>query len=210
MLQFSFYIYFIMKKVQWLLGAFFILITISTLYLVLIKQDVGVYGENGIIENFQAGLLAVTGFIFLIPLILKQARGDKLVLIFLSYLCFGFFLREVDVEYLDVPEILITLGSGKGRNIILAICFFSILGYALLHFRYYLDVAKKFFQSTAGKVVLTAFAVLIIGEQFEDLEDLPHHVFIEELFELVSFFLLTSCAFLMWDNSKNHPNPIHT
>ena len=68
------------------------------------------------IENIQAILLALGIFVFLFP---HQHNAYSSLQYALALLCFSFLLRELDVEKLDIPVILQTLGSGPGKRVLL-------------------------------------------------------------------------------------------
>lgn len=155
----------------------------------------GVYlaDENSIVENSQALLNLITCALFLMACRHCEA---SLRLLFLFFACLGwaFFLREVDVEKFDLPELVILLGSGKGRNAMLVVFFLSILATASLRFKYYLKLSISFLKTLPGKLILTCGALLICSDLAEKSDSLPHHVIFEELLELVGFAVLTIAA----------------
>lgn len=159
---------------------------------VMLFNDPSVYGENNLLENTQVLTLLLTLILFTLP-ILDRFRNDRLLSIFFSFLALGFILRELDVEKFDLPSIMITLGSGEGRNIILAIGVLSTLAYALFKFRYYLDLAICFIRGRTGFATLAAGLFLVIGDIFENFQ-IQHHILYEESFELVGYSVLLMAA----------------
>ena len=156
--------------------------------------DVGVYDENNLLENTQAVILALSFLMFLMP-ILNSGRRDRLLAAFFAMLALGFILRELDVERLNVPNLLVLLGSGDGRNILLATGFSCILVIALFNFRYYLNLASCFLRARVGVTAMVAGIFLVLGDTFESI-DITHNVLFEESLELMgyAFFLAASSS----------------
>ena len=89
-------------------------------YSVYARNKTSIYAENGLLENIQVITIAIV----------YQKRTDKLILLFFSFLCLSFALREVDVEDLSIPSVLKYIGSGIGRNVLLAAGFVTMFSYA--------------------------------------------------------------------------------
>ncbi|MDG0970474.1 MAG: hypothetical protein P8O06_11605 [Porticoccaceae bacterium] len=159
---------------------------------VMVLGDVSVYDENNLLENIQALTLGLSLLLFLMPLA-DRSRNDRLIAAFFSVLVVGFILRELDVEKFDLPSIIVFVGSGKGRNAMLAIGFFVLLSVAVFNFRYYFSLAKCFIRSRVGITAIIAGIFLIVGDMFEKI-DIPHHVLIEESFELIGYTILLAAA----------------
>jgi len=162
-------------------------------YLVVILDKDTIYAENGLLENLQVLTLLVSCITFFTPVI-NQKRKDKSMLLFFSLLSLAFILREVDVERLDVPSILIFLGSGVGRNTLLSLGFIAIIIYAVLNFTHHKKLAKLFFSSRGGVLLIFAGIFLITGDRFEHHGPKDLHVFIEEMFELLGYVFMLVAA----------------
>jgi len=180
------------KKISSLVQYFIIGVIAWSFYGVIGLNDFNIFDENNLIENTQAFVLLLVFFLFLVPLF-EPFRGDKLIAVFFAILTLAFLLREVDIEKFDLPKILILLGSGNGRNILLALGFLSTLGFALFKFRYYLDLARCFLRNRTGFATLVAGLFLIVGDMFEKI-DVPYHVLYEESLELLGYAFLLSAA----------------
>ena len=156
--------------------------------------DVGVYDENNLLENTQAVILALSFLMFLVP-ILNSGRRDRLLAVFFAMLALGFILRELDVERLNVPNLLVLLGSGDGRNILLATGFSCVLVIALFNFRYYLNLASCFLRARVGVTAMVAGIFLVLGDTFENI-DIAHNMLFEESLELMgyAFFMAASSS----------------
>lgn len=152
------------------------------------------YSENGLLENMQAAVLAVACLTFLLPVIFKQRR-DKLILLFFALLCYAFVLRELNVEDFErIPEPIRFFGFGKGRNISVGTALILILSVAALNFSSHINQAIRFLKSKPGALVLTAGALLFLAEFFEKGTSFPHHVYLEEIIELLAYVLLLLAA----------------
>ena len=136
--------------------------------------------------------LALALVFFLVP-VFDSVRNDRLIAVFLSLLSLGFILRELDVEQFDLPNLLILLGSGKGRNLLLGTGLLLTLVTALFKFRYYLSLSRCFFRHGAGIATLFAGLFLVVGDIFEKI-DIPYHVLYEESLELVGYAILLLAA----------------
>ena len=180
------------KKISSLVQYFIIGVIAWSFYGVIGLNDFNIFDENSLLENTQAFVLLLVFFLFLVPLF-EPFRGDKLIAVFFAILTLAFLLREVDIEKFDLPKILILLGSGNGRNILLALGFLSTLGFALFKFRYYLDLARCFLRNRTGFATLVAGLFLIVGDMFEKI-DVPYHVLYEESLELLGYAFLLSAA----------------
>lgn len=155
-----------------------------------------IYAENGLIENLQAGMLAFACVFYLLTAFFSK-RSDKLIILFCALLCYGFVLREVDVERFDVPSWILFVGSGWGRNAILTLVFFVIISCAVWRdFYFYKNASIAFVKSRPGVLWLVGGVFLLVGDFFEKHNAITHHVFFEEMAELLGcvFILLSSIA----------------
>jgi membrane-associated PAP2 superfamily phosphatase len=171
-------------------------------YSVYVLNQTSIYAENRFLENAQVFILALAGLIFSLP-IAYQKRTDKLLLLFFAFLCLSFILREVDVEELNIPNILIYIGSGIGRNVLVVAGFVSILSCAIYNITHYKTVLRNFLLSIDGVLIIIAGVLLFVGEYFEDAHSLSHNVFLEEATELLSYVLILLVAFTYAKDRKN-------
>lgn len=149
-----------------------------------------IYAENGLIENSQACLLAISCIIYLANVALEE-KPKKLILLTCSLLCYTFLLRELDIEKFDIPYTLKLIGSGVGRNTTIGAAFAAIFVYvALRNYSYYKKTALKFIGSRPGFLLMAVGAFLLIGDYFEKHKTITHHVFFEETFELFAYVLI--------------------
>jgi hypothetical protein len=176
--------------------SFFVAVFIWASHAVFVLDNVIVYSENGLLENMQVGLIAASCFFFLTPLALKM-KPEKLTHLFCFWLCYSFLVRELDIERLDAPDFLVLIGSGMGRNIILALGFISLTGYGFSKFSYYKEVGLAFLKSMSGLLLMLGGLFLVIGTLFEISSSINQNVLFEELFELGGYcFILVSALSL--------------
>ncbi|MFT5082702.1 MAG: hypothetical protein ACI9Y1_000732 [Lentisphaeria bacterium] len=161
-----------------------------------------IYAENGLLENIQVLTLTVASIGFIVPTFHNE-RSDKLITLFFAFLCFSFVLRELDVEKLNVPDILIFFGSGTGRNVMLASGFLAIALYAARNVAYYKTLALDLVFSERGIMLSLAACLLYSGQYFEDLETLQHHVLFEELCELSAYAAILIVAHSYKNRTRN-------
>ncbi len=164
-------------------------------YCTFILDDSSIYEENGIMENSQVVLQIAAIMVFLYTA-LTQQRNDKLILVFFSWLCLSFFLREIDVEYLDIPETIKWFGHGTGRALLLVSTLLAILIYAFTHFTYYKKLSMEFILSYKMLGMISAGLLLVTGEVFENITTLKHNIFMEEAFEFAGYGLILIMAIL--------------
>jgi hypothetical protein len=182
--------------------SFFVAVFIWASHAVFVLDNVNVYAENGPLENMQVGFIVMSCFTFLSPLTLKK-NPEKLTHLFCFWLCYSFLVRELDIERLDAPDFLVLIGSGMGRNIILAVGFISLTGYALSKFSYYKEVALAFLKSKTGLLLMLGGLFLVIGTLFEISSSINQNVLFEELFELGGYcFILVSALSLHFSYSQ--------
>ena len=157
-------------------------------------NQTGIYQENSWLENAQVALL-FAGFVVCLVTLIKGGRADKLALGFCTFLTYSFLLRELDVETLNVPAWVVSIGSGSGRNTIGGIALLAILVIGLFNFKYYLGLVKQAFTHPLMPYLYATLACLLIADLGERAHFILHYVFIEEAFELIAYCLLL-CAML--------------
>ena len=161
-----------------------------------------IYAEDGLIENIQASFLAIACLVYLAVAVLDK-QSKTLILLFCSLLCYGFVLRELDVEKLNVPSAIKFMGSGVGRNASVGAAFAAILIYVgFSGFTQHVKTAVAFFKVKSGALLLVAAVFLFVGEFFEKQTEMVFHVFYEEMLELLGylFILLSSLSVVPFFN----------
>lgn len=164
-------------------------------YSVFILKDFGVFGENHLLENLQALTLLAVLTVYMVS-VLQSRRNDRLLCIFFVWLTVGFLLREVDIDELNFSAFLVQWGSGSGRNLLLALAFGTMVITALIRLRFYIGLARQFLVSKPGVMTLASGVLLIVGDICEKVS-FTHHVFFEEVFELIAYAVLLRAATLL-------------
>jgi hypothetical protein len=153
------------------------------------NNNTHIYAENGLLENIQACILAITFVVYLVNSAVEK-NCCRLILLSCSLLCYAFLLRELDVEKFDIPYALQMVGSGVGRNTTIAIAFLALFFYAARYFSFYKVEVVNFLRTRPGSLLIMAGVFLILGSVFEDIYAITHHVFIEESLELFAYVLI--------------------
>ncbi|MGP3789680.1 hypothetical protein [Pseudomonas sp. B392_1p] len=172
----------------------FLILSLWACHAVFVNNNVTVYDENGPIETLQAGLLAMASFVYLMAAFYGK-RPDRLVLLFCSLLCYGFFLRELDVEDFNLPDIVIFIGAGIGRNVSLLLALLVICVYAgLSGFSRHYKAGIQFARSRGGALLVAGGVFMLLGDVFEKTSALEHYVLFEEIAELLGYTLILLSA----------------
>ncbi len=163
-------------------------------YLVVGRGMDVLHDENGWMENIQVGMLLVSCAVFAFAGCVLRERHRHLALL-LAVLCFIFAFREVDVDELEVSTWLIFLLAEEGRAVffIAALVFLVLL---LKHVKYYLANRMLYLRSSLGiYLVQAAILLVVLSRVFEkDLFGFGHHVFYEELSEMLAYCLLFAAS----------------
>lgn len=183
-----------MRKAQYLVVSC-ILIAANVLgaYLVISLQQESLHAENGLLENVQAMCLgaSVFGYVFL----RAASPGERLIYLTIALLSFSFLLRELDLDRMDVPRVLQTLGSGPGRVVLLLSLWLALGYYARRSIRFVEDfggsIMRGLFSSHLFPIALVVFFMLIGSAAMDkNLFSLTHSRLFEELFETTAYVLL--------------------
>lgn len=144
-------------KLLFLLG----LLTASFISVIIWYELHHLHDENSLLENLQvvillAGLLPYLAFRTVTPdvAVFNQA---------FALLCFSFLLREVDVEHLDVPVLVKTLGSGTGKVMLLALLWGGFLSVVIRKGHITNSVVRAFLDSDEFKILLLAVLLLAVS-----------------------------------------------
>ena len=172
-------------------------------YLVIGMEMSQLHDENGLFENIQVLLLALTIAAFSLQLYFRK-NSHRIFPLAGSFLCLVFILRELDVEKLDVPQIFILLGSGSGRNILMTVLGVSLLIYAILNFRSIRLFLPQFFFETSSLTILAGLLFLVSGGLFDkEIIETVHYQFFEEILEVTGYSLMFAGAVIGLNSSNS-------
>ncbi|WP_164104639.1 hypothetical protein [Candidatus Laterigemmans baculatus] len=161
-----------------------------TAYLVFALGWSELYSEGELLESLQAAFLVLAGVVYLT---LAFAAEKELRLAFLtgSLLCVSFFLREVDVQYYQLPAIVVMLGSGMGRNLMLLLAWAALAVAIARNLKEELPAFRHCIFSPAGYILMVGGAFVIAGALFDkELLPVAHHACFEELAELDGYYFV--------------------
>lgn len=166
--------------------------------------------EDHELENYQVILLFISGAVYLQTLFYAQ-KGQKLFPAAGALLCFSFILRELDVEKFDLPEIIILLGHGIGRNIMLIGLWLLLAALFVRNSKHYLRIAVNLLMTRSALLMVAGGLLLILGDLFEDkIFGVTFHQLYEELSELNGyFFILLAALGLSSDLQHNNSDRNH-
>jgi hypothetical protein len=176
-------------KTALLIGFVFTLVNSILAYLGIVFQYEALYSENALLENAQVLFLAVAAIGYLV--IAPSHQYERLINSAIALLCFSFVLRELDIEHLNLADVLVTLGSGTGRNILLAFLWVSLSAYGFATINNKLSMARQFISSYAFLALTIAFLLLMVGAVMDrKVIEFSHAVLIEELAETNAYFVI--------------------
>jgi hypothetical protein len=171
------------------------------------------HAENRLLENTQVILLALTTIAFLTHL-LHTGKYHHLFALCGALFCFSSILRELDVETFAIPEILILLGSGTGKKVMLVSLWLFLTGYGVFNYqkikpRCWRDLILE----NATLVIFLGGCLLILGGLFDRrIIDVHHYQLYEELLETNGYLLIWVGAIMSAPYFKNGveiPEPSH-
>lgn len=159
-------------------------------YLVFARGMSHLYDEGDVLESLQASLLALGGLVFLAVALLAEKRF-RLAFLSCFLLCLTFLLREVDVQDYQLPRLLVLMGSGMGRNLLLLSAWLALAIGMALDFRTELRTFRVCLLSQPGFFMIAGGFFVVAGSIFDSqLVSLSHYAFYEELAELNGHFLI--------------------
>ena len=151
--------------------------------------------ENGIFENAQVALLFLAGIVFMVQSF-TVSRKARPILWAGAWFCLSCILRELDVEDLAVPQWVVWLGSGIGRNLIMGIGWIVLGLLALKSYPELKGSLWKFARSRTATFMLAAGVTLFLGSLFDHgFASAEKSKLWEELFETFGYFLLLLASF---------------
>jgi hypothetical protein len=167
-----------------------LLINASFFYEVEVGGNTEIVKEDHALENYQVILLFICGAVYLQTLFFAQ-KEQKLFPGAGALLCFSFILRELDIEKFDLPQIVILLGHGLGRNIMLISLWLLVTGLFIRNYKHYLGIAFNLLKTRSALLMFAGGLLLIVGDLFEDkVFGVKFHQLYEELSELNGYFFI--------------------
>ena len=151
--------------------------------------------ENGVLENTQVALLLLSGLVFVVQSVSVE-RSLRFILWMGAWLSPSIILRELDVEKLAVPQWVIAIGSGMGRNLIMGIGWVFLCALAIKTYSKWKGSFRMIARSRMAIFMYSSVAMLLLGSLFDHgLLSAEQGKLWEELFETVGYFLLLLASF---------------
>lgn len=163
--------------------------------------------EGGFIETISAFAFMFSAILLFFRALHKEGFELRLTLLF-GVTCLLLFLREVDLDELQVPYLIQFFGAESGRDYLFSMAYIGIIGMILWKDRP--DFKRKVstcLRSPVSVAVLIGCVTLVIGSFFEK----RHLVLAEELLEMNGslFILLASLIHLVRPIYSNQENTNH-
>jgi hypothetical protein len=167
-----------------------LLIDASFIYEVEIEGNTEIIKENHALENNQVIMLFICGAVYLQTLFYTQ-KDQKLFPGAGALLCLSFILRELDVEKFELPQVIILLGHGLGRNIMLIGLWLLVIVLFIRNFKHYLEFSIYLLMTRSALLMIAGGLLLFVGNLFEDrVFGVKFHQLYEELSELTAYSLI--------------------
>ena len=162
--------------------------------------------ENGVLENMQVALLLLSGLIFVVQSF-RVERSFRFILWMGAWLSPSIILRELDVEKLAVPQWMIAIGSGMGRNLIMGIGWIALCVIAIKSYSEWKGSFKRIARSRTAIFMYSSATLLLLGSLFDHGSMADQGKLWEEAFETIGYFLLLPAALFSPSISTAMPKP---
>lgn len=172
-------------------GALLFVVNMVFAYDVVIYEHHHVHAENALLENLQAAFLGLGVVTFL----LTKARYHFPILNHcLALLCFSFMLRELDVERLGLPRLIVLLGSGTGKYLLLGLLWLWVTG-RFIRCMQEPGFTRTLLASTQWHILLTVLGLLAVSTIMDrEWLSLELSRLVEELAETNAYLLMLSSS----------------
>jgi len=148
-----------------------------------------VYRENGLIENLQTLLLALSAISFLACVRLKQFTNRWLMYAF-AFICYSLLVREIEIIRFDIPASIKMAMTGRGRTVIFIVVFAMLAYYGARNFWPNVAAGLHFAKSVRGYLVFAAAASMVAAHILEEVTHWRYVTYLEEIIELGGYGML--------------------
>lgn len=188
-----------------------ILANLLMYYEVEIGGNTEIYKEDNFLENLQVLIIFISGVACSLAMLIVQ-KDQRTIPFIGSLFSFSCITREFDIEKHDFPQLMILLGSGWGRKILVAGLWLSVAFVIIRNHKRYLGMAINLLATRTGLFAITGGLFLILGTLFEEqVFDVKFYVLYEELAELNGYyFILLSSLTLFFDLQRSIEPEIST
>jgi hypothetical protein len=131
------------------------------------RTDPAIAAENRLMENLQAASLFLALALSLVNLAPLRRKPPPYVAASLAVFFLTLFLREVELAGLDLPAILISLGSGGGKKALLGLLWAAVLFGAVKNRHRLKQDILTFMQHPLMSYLLAAAVFYLIGDALD-------------------------------------------
>lgn len=187
----------------------------ASMWSMLALNRVQISHEHGPMENAQAWCLLVGCILFGIQALRESSRDYRILFCALSLFYLSFVLREVEVEDLNIPDLLILLGSGDGKKYFLISCWIISLGFFLVHAKPTWRAFMAWLRTSAGLTISLGGVFYLLGMPFDKKAfDISYdlNVLLEEILESVAtlWMLISAVLSILYFRLSNERPAITT
>lgn len=130
-------------------------------------QDPAIANENHVMENLQAASLAIGVLVGSVALARSRSWSAQFIFMAMTLAMLVLFLREVDVEKLDLPFFLIALGSGTGRNLLMGGAAIALLVVFVRNYKALWPAVFALLRHECCLPVYLGICFYVLGEMFD-------------------------------------------
>ncbi|MFQ5625459.1 MAG: hypothetical protein ACE5FM_02265 [Methyloligellaceae bacterium] len=162
-----------------------------------LSQDQILY-ESGPLENLQAAVLGVAFATFYVHGKKLEGTGRTAAVIF-CFICFYVFFKEVDFRELPVPDLVLSITTGRIRKLLFWFFFLLVTVYIISRFTQILKIMPAMLYWRAWPYYLW-FALIIFAELAEEVSRtygnafgsfaIPYGLLLEEMLEFNAYMVL--------------------
>lgn len=177
------------------------MVALATFFNIVICIEVLELGNS---ELFQEGAFVedLSFFSFLCASVTLYASAfyrrsyDRHLTIIFATACLAFFLREVDVGEMNVPQPIKAVTSNNTKDALMTVAFLLLFLHFLRCYRDRLKQASLLFKTMVARLVLIGAALFLVAAIFEQIDA----IFAEELLETnAAFFILLAALIHILD-----------
>lgn len=148
--------------------------------------------EGDLVESISAFCYLAAAIVMFFRATHREALEQKMTLFF-GLTCLLFFIREIDLEDLDIPTFFQFVGSGSGRDVIFLSAYLLIVVAALrLRKRAIWGDIAAIFRSNVIRIAVVGAVLLLLGSFAER----SHSDVLEEILEMNGSMLILLAALL--------------
>ena len=179
-----------------------------TVFFIVLLSSISIYdfyllGNSSIVEE-GAFIESISAFAFLaagVTLLFQnfKKRGlERVNTLFFATTCFLFFIREVELEDIHAPALILFLSDGAGRSLLFTLAYVPLILLAVVRYKVVnVKALRGYLKSPVTKLVLISCVGILAGSVLEEL----HLQLYEELAEMNASLVLLMAAMIYRDET---------